>query len=77
MLRLGLYQHFKGAYYEVLGLATHTETEELLVLYRERGSTLDDPRWARPVAMFNEMVRVGHKSVPRFKYVEDEGVVHG
>ena len=46
----GLYQHYKGGRYEVIGEATHTETEEALVLYRalygERGL------WVRPLEMF-------------------------
>lgn len=30
----GLYRHFKGNIYRVLGLAKHTETNETLVIYR-------------------------------------------
>lgn len=60
----GLYQHYKGGRYEVIGEATHTETEEALVLYRalygERGL------WVRPLEMFCETVNVGGKQVPRF-----------
>jgi hypothetical protein len=29
----GIYQHYKGEYYFVLGVAQHTEREEELVLY--------------------------------------------
>jgi hypothetical protein len=35
----GLYRHFKGGEYEVLEVARHSETEELLVIY----CSLDDP----------------------------------
>ena len=52
----GLYQHYKGGRYEVIGEARHTETEEDLVLYRalygERGL------WVRPLKMFCETVDV-------------------
>ena len=30
----GRYRHYKGGAYEVLGVATHSETEERLVVYR-------------------------------------------
>ncbi|WP_372758215.1 DUF1653 domain-containing protein [Litorivivens sp.] len=62
----GRYRHYKGGEYEVLGTARHSETEELLVVYRplygERGL------WVRPLTMFTENVQVGEASVPRFAY---------
>ena len=30
----GTYRHYKGTLYEVIGEATHSETEEPLVVYR-------------------------------------------
>ena len=30
----GIYRHFKGDYYLVLGVAIHSETKEKLVVYR-------------------------------------------
>jgi hypothetical protein len=67
--RAGRYRHYKGNEYEVLGTATHSETEEKLVVYRalygERGL------WVRPVGMFCESVELQGRSVPRFMYVED------
>ena len=60
----GIYQHYKGGLYEVLGVARHSETEELLVVYRpqygERGL------WVRPLTMFCETVQVDGAEVPRF-----------
>ncbi|MDO4590900.1 MAG: DUF1653 domain-containing protein [Slackia sp.] len=54
VLQPGIYRHFKGNYYEVVGVARHSETEEALVVYRalygERGL------WARPLSMFCEKV---------------------
>ena len=60
----GRYRHFKGAEYEVLGVARHSETEEDHVVYRalygERGL------WVRPVTMWTEEIeRDGYRG-PRF-----------
>jgi hypothetical protein len=64
----GLYRHYKGNNYQVIEVATHTETLELLVVYRalygERGL------WVRPLSMFVESVEVEGSLVPRFVYVE-------
>ncbi len=66
-LATGLYRHYKGNEYEVVGVARHSETLEELVVYRalygERGL------WVRPRAMFEETVRVKGRAVPRFRRV--------
>lgn len=63
----GLYRHYKGNEYRVIGLARHTETEETLVVYQAlygaRGL------WVRPAAMFGEAVEIGGRRVPRFERV--------
>lgn len=63
----GLYRHYKGNEYRVLGLARHSETLEPLVVYQalygERGT------WVRPAAMWSEVVEAGGKRVPRFARV--------
>lgn len=63
----GRYRHFKGGEYEVTGVARHSETEELLVVYRplygERGL------WVRPLAMFTERVLHEGEEQPRFAFV--------
>ena len=60
----GLYRHYKGNDYRVVGLARHSETLEPVVVYQalygERGL------WVRPAAMFIERVEIDGKSVPRF-----------
>ncbi len=63
-VQLGIYQHYKGNRYEVLGVGQHTETLEELVVYR----ALYEPYqlWVRPLAMFVETVEVAGKVVPRF-----------
>ena len=49
----GIYQHYKGQQYEVLGCAHHSETEELLVVYRALYG--DYGLWVRPFTMFSEL----------------------
>ena len=70
-IKPGRYRHYKGGEYEVLGLATHSETEEPMVVYRplygERGL------WVRPAAMWNETVERDGKTFRRFTYIGDEG----
>lgn len=62
--RPGIYRHYKGHIYEVLGVGLHTETEEPLVVYR---TTVGEPKlWVRPQAMFNETVTVDGEVIPRF-----------
>lgn len=65
VLKLGVYQHYKGNRYEVVGVATHTETGELLVMYRPLYDS-DVEYWVRPLAMFTEQVEVEGKTQPRF-----------
>jgi hypothetical protein len=64
-LKPGRYRHFKGKYYEVIGCARHSETEEELVVYRDDQQRL----WVRPLLLFLEQVSVGSDTVPRFAYV--------
>ena len=60
----GRYRHFKGGEYEVLAVATHSETQEQLVVYRPLYG--DHGWWVRPLAMFVEMVEHEGGMVPRF-----------
>lgn len=63
----GIYRHYKGNRYKVLGVAKHSETMEDLVVYQalygERGL------WVRPFEMFTETIYLEGKQVPRFEYV--------
>lgn len=56
----GIYQHYKGAYYEVLDVARHSETEEPLVVYRALYGEYG--LWCRPLDMFMESVITNEKS---------------
>lgn len=59
------FRHYKGGLYYVEDVATHTETEEEMVLYVEVSKP--DKLWARPKAMFLSTVEVDGQQVPRFK----------
>ncbi|MBI2669209.1 DUF1653 domain-containing protein [Candidatus Woesearchaeota archaeon] len=72
-LTLGKYRHYKGHFYEVVGVARHSETREELVVYRALHDSTEFGKkasWVRPKAMFLERVVVDGKEVPRFTYVE-------
>ncbi|MCA0975629.1 DUF1653 domain-containing protein [Halomonas denitrificans] len=60
----GIYRHYKGALYEVCGVAQHSENEEALVVYRALYG--DYGLWVRPLAMFCESVQVDGENRPRF-----------
>ncbi len=68
-MQTGIYEHYKGNQYKVIDIARHSETDELLVLYRPMYG--DESLWVRPFAMFFEKVTVDDVLVPRFKYVGD------
>lgn len=66
-LRPGRYRHFKGNEYEVVGVATHSETHEPLVVYRPLYG--EGGLWVRPLAMFTETVIRDGQTFPRFTFV--------
>ena len=65
MIEKGIYRHFKGGRYEVIGVARHSETLEELVVYKALYG--DGGLWTRPLAMWNEMVEYEGRTVPRFQ----------
>ena len=67
MLPIGKYQHYKGNFYQVIGIASHSETLERMVVYQKLYD--DHSLWIRPLAMFMENVVVNGVQVPRFKWV--------
>ena len=71
-LKLGKYRHFKGNEYELLGIASHRETMEPMVVYRalygERGL------WVRPLSMWTEIVERDGYHGPRFQYIDMESL---
>jgi len=64
---LGVYRHYKGNQYEVIGFTKHSETLEGMVIYKAlygEGGT-----WVRPFSMWENLIEVDGKTVKRFEYV--------
>lgn len=68
-IKLGKYKHFKGNEYMVLGVAKHSETLELMVIYQALYGDMDI--WVRPAAMWNEIVDKNGYKGPRFQFIEE------
>lgn len=73
---VGRYKHYKGGYYEVLGIALHTETNEKMVVYRALYQCVDllkeygkNPLFVRPYKDFFEKVNYKGSAQSRFNYV--------
>lgn len=66
-IKLGRYRHFKGNEYEVVAIASHSETLEPMVVYRALYG--DGGIWVRPAAMWNETVERDGVVYRRFTYL--------
>jgi hypothetical protein len=66
-IKLGIWKHYKGKEYKVIGVAKHSETLEELVVYQALYG--ERQLWVRPLKMFLEKVEVEGKKVPRFKFI--------
>lgn len=69
-IKAGYYQHYKGAYYQVIHLARHSETAQWLVIYRALYG--DYGLWARPASMFVETVTIAGEELARFQFVGNQ-----
>jgi len=68
-IKIGIYKHYKGNKYKVVGTAKNTETEENLVIYQSIDG--EEKMWARPEKMFKGFVKIKNKEVPRFEFIEE------
>lgn len=66
MIKMGIYRHYKGNYYRVVGIARHSETLEEMVVYQAlygKGGL-----WVRPAGMWEEQIN----GQPRFVFIEEQ-----
>ncbi|WP_251358123.1 DUF1653 domain-containing protein [Kangiella sp. TOML190] len=67
MIKKGVYQHFKGQRYQVLDVATHSETGEQYVVYKALYG--DFGTWIRPLEMFTETIKIDGTRINRFEFL--------
>lgn len=66
-----IWRHYRGGWYQVVGIGRHSETLEPMVAY-VRTNDAEKPRtqWYRPLNMWNEHVTDAEGAVvPRFRRV--------
>lgn len=74
VIRGGKYQHYKGKYYQVIGLGRIEATLEEVVIYKPLYKITvypEDTLWVRPIEVFLEEVTVEGKKMPRFKLIKE------
>ena len=64
---LGIYRHYKGNLYEVVGFAKHSETLEDMVIYKARYGERET--WVRPRSMWDNPIAFNGRTVKRFEFV--------
>ena len=69
-IKLGVYRHFKGNLYEVVGLAYHSEDTSVMVVYRALYG--EGELWVRDARMWEENVVRDGVSMKRFEYIGQE-----
>lgn len=71
-LKLGIYEHYKGGHYRVLGVGKHSENLEEFVIYE---ALYDNPKsqlWIRPLAEFTEeIIWPDGVKRSRYKFISD------
>jgi hypothetical protein len=72
-MKTGIYKHSKtGNLYKIHFIAKHSETLEDMVVYE---TLYDNPKskyWIRPIGMFEELVTIEDKQVPRFVFISEK-----
>jgi len=72
-IKPGIYKHSKtGKMHRVIGMAVHSETLEPMVVYESLYDNSISKMWVRPACMFEEIVMIEGKRVPRFVFVSDK-----
>jgi len=68
-IELGLYKHYKGNIYEVIGVAKHSETIEEMVVYKATYQAEGQNLWVRPLKLFLETIIVNGQIIKRFEKI--------
>jgi hypothetical protein len=68
-IKPGQYRHYKGGLYRVENIATHSENEEKMVVYRPLYG--EQALWVRPLELFMEEVEIEGRKQPRFVFIGD------
>lgn len=63
----GLYRHIKGNTYYAYGTATHSESQETMVIYASANASGE--LWVRPLSMFTETLSTENGPTARFTFV--------
>ncbi len=72
-MKTGIYRHSKtGNLYRVHFVGKHSETLEDLVIYEALYDNKKSKYWVRPLTMFEEMVMIDGKQVPRFEFISEK-----
>ena len=70
MFKKGIYKHYKGNLYELLGVAKNSETLEDMIVYKALYG--EKALWVRPLNMWNETVILPDgKKVKRFEFLKE------
>ena len=69
-IKRGIWEHYTGNRYRVLGMATHSETLAPMVVYRALYG--EGEVWVRPASMWNETVSTPEGDRPRFRLIREE-----
>lgn len=66
-IKSGKYRHYKGGLYLVEDIATHSENEEKMVVYRPLYG--EQGLWVRPLELFMEEVEIEGIKQSRFVFI--------
>ena len=69
IFKKGIYKHFKGHKYRVIGIAKNSENLEEMVVYVDMND--ENNIWVRPLALFFEKVTRDGKTFDRFEFIEE------
>lgn len=71
IVKVGLYEHYKGKRYRVFGMARHSETLEMMVHYECLYENEMGRIWVRPADNFTSTVTIEGVECPRFRFISD------